>query len=197
LLDAATAAIRSQGADASMVDIATEAGITKPILYSHFGDKAGLVAAMAERVVVDLNGHLLAALAAGTTPRNRTFATIGAFVEFVEREPELYRFLVRGMAQPGTSVQPDLVDRIGNQIAAVLTAALRQAGDDSGPAELWAHAIIGAVFFGAELWLVRPVVTRDQLIEDLTRLLWDGLGSTGVAEADTAAVQAQLSPGLG
>ena len=38
------------GPQASMDEIAAEAGITKPILYSHFGDKAGLVHALAERV---------------------------------------------------------------------------------------------------------------------------------------------------
>ncbi|MCB1004958.1 MAG: helix-turn-helix transcriptional regulator [Acidimicrobiales bacterium] len=40
LADAAVRAIRTVGADASMADIAAEAGITKPVLYHHFGDKA-------------------------------------------------------------------------------------------------------------------------------------------------------------
>jgi AcrR family transcriptional regulator len=175
-----------------MVDIATQAGITKPILYSHFGDKAGLVAALAERVVSRLNDDLLAGLGRGATPRERTAETIGAFVDFVQEEPALYRFLVRGVAEPTTGQTTDLVGRIGNVIGLVLTAALRDAGADSGPAELWANAIVGAVFFGAEWWLERPLLTRDQLVEDLTRLLWDGLASTGVGDADPTTVGTSL-----
>ena len=49
LLGAAERAIRRIGPHASMDEIAAEAGITKPILYSHFGDKAGLVTALSGR----------------------------------------------------------------------------------------------------------------------------------------------------
>ena len=54
LADAAIRAIRAIGADASMADIAAEAGISKPVLYHHFGDKAGLAAAIADRFLVEL-----------------------------------------------------------------------------------------------------------------------------------------------
>ena len=71
LLDAAERAIRRVGPKASMDEIAAEAGITKPILYSHFGDKAGLVTARAERVATQLNETILRELAtpASSEPR--------------------------------------------------------------------------------------------------------------------------------
>lgn len=198
LLDAAIAAIRSQGADASMVDIATEAGITKPILYSHFGDKAGLVAALAERAVIELNETLATGLATGESARDRMRATIDAFVGFIEHEPQLYRFLVRGALGPDTGVDDlDLVARITNQITVVLAGALRAAGDDSGPAELWAYGIVGGVFFGAEWWLSRPVLTRETLVDDLTRMLWDGLGSTGLEQVDPDQLEPRVRKTLG
>ena len=37
-----------------MADIAAEAGISKPVLYHHFGDKAGLAAAIADRFLAEL-----------------------------------------------------------------------------------------------------------------------------------------------
>ncbi|MBC7679270.1 MAG: TetR/AcrR family transcriptional regulator, partial [Pseudorhodobacter sp.] len=49
LLAAADAVVQRDGASASMASIAAEAGITKPILYRHFGDKGGLYAALTER----------------------------------------------------------------------------------------------------------------------------------------------------
>ena len=49
LLDAAIDLIRTAGPEVAMDEIAAACGITKPVLYSHFGDKAGLGDAMAER----------------------------------------------------------------------------------------------------------------------------------------------------
>ena len=51
LLDAACRVIERTGPSASMQEMAAEAGITKPILYRHFGDKAGLLRALALRSV--------------------------------------------------------------------------------------------------------------------------------------------------
>ena len=176
-----------------MNELAAAAGITKPILYSHFGDKAGLVAALAGRAVDELNETLAAGLATGTTARDRMRATIDAFVGYIEREPQMYRFLVRGALGSDTGVDElELVARIANQITVVLAGTLRAAGADSGPAELWAYGIVGGVFFGAEWWLGRPVLARETLVDDLTRMLWDGLGSTGLGRIDPA----DLEPGL-
>lgn len=44
LLEAAERIVLRDGPDASMNAIAAEAGITKPILYRHFGDKGGSTA---------------------------------------------------------------------------------------------------------------------------------------------------------
>jgi AcrR family transcriptional regulator len=49
LLEAADRVVLRDGPGASMNAIAAEAGITKPILYRHFGDKGGLYAALAKR----------------------------------------------------------------------------------------------------------------------------------------------------
>lgn len=192
LLDAATAAIREKGADATMAELAAAAGITKPILYAHFGDKAGLGAALAQRVVEELNETLLGGLITGASAEDRVRATVEAFVGFVEREPELYRFLVAGGLD-----DMELVSQIGNQITIVLGTALRAAGGDSGPAELWSYAIIGAVFVSAEWWLARKVISRSQLVDDLCRLLWRGLESTGLGGVPVAAVEHDVAAALG
>src|SRR5437763_847242 len=76
LLDAAERVVEHRGSDASMAQIAAEAGITKPILYRHFGDKADLYRALAERLTGELLVELRAALATRGTLRDRTRATI-------------------------------------------------------------------------------------------------------------------------
>ena len=71
-----------------MDEIAAEAGITKPILYTHFGDKAGLVRALAGRVAEQVNREVTSALARSGEPREVLSSTLAAFCAFIEREPE-------------------------------------------------------------------------------------------------------------
>src|SRR5436853_6569415 len=94
LLDAASAAIRRDGAGVSMEALAAEAGVTKPILYKHFGDRDGLVAALAERFGGDLVAELEANLARDLPPEQLLRSTVDAYLAFIERDPHVYRFLV-------------------------------------------------------------------------------------------------------
>ena len=101
LLDAADRIVRAGGRDTSMEEIAAEAGITKPILYRHFGDKDGLHEALAERYVELKEALLPAGKARGA--RERLAATIDAYLAYVEREPERYRFLLAAAERSRTA----------------------------------------------------------------------------------------------
>lgn len=185
LLDAAERAIRRVGPRASMDEIAAEAGITKPILYSHFGDKAGLTQALAVRVASELNRTVSDALTRSGEPRAVVASTIGAFCTFIEAEPELYRFLVQSAKQDADSTGPRLMSDIGGQIAVSLGGALRRAGADSGAAEPWAYAIVGMTFGGAGWWLQRRSMSKEDLVDYLTQLLWSGLSGAGLGAIDS------------
>ena len=181
LLDAATRAIRRLGPNVSMDDVAAEAGMTKPILYAHFGDKAGLASALAQRFAGDVIPEVLGAFGRDLEPQQIVRAAIDTFIEFVERDPQVYRFLVRGVAGGDNGfVEQQLVIFFGLQLAQVLRTGLRDAGSDSGPSEVWAFAILGAVFSAAEWWLARPSMSRSDLVDYLTALLWGGLGNGGI-----------------
>ena len=80
LLEAALRAVRRDGARVSMDDVAHEAGLTKPVLYTHFGDKAGLGAAIAAHVGDTLAGEIGQALDPTVTPRAQIRAAVSAFV---------------------------------------------------------------------------------------------------------------------
>jgi AcrR family transcriptional regulator len=180
LLDAAERAIRRVGPKASMDEIAAEAGITKPILYSHFGDKAGLVQALAGRVARRLNRTVTDALTRSGEPRDVVGSTIEAFCTFIEDETELYRFLVQSARHDVDASGPRLLTDIGSQISVSLGSALRRAGADSGAAEPWAFAIVGMTFGGAAWWLQRRTMSKDDLVGYLTQLLWSGLAGAGL-----------------
>ena len=170
-----------------MDELAAEAGLTKPILYANFGDKAGVAAALAERYLGDLVPAVLGAFAGGREPKEMVRSAIDTFIEFVERDPQVYRFLVRGVAGADRSfIEQRLVAELGSRIAQVLRTGLRAAGADTGPAEVWSFAILGTVLAGAEWWQARPTMSRVDLVDYLTQLVWGGLSGGGVASLDAA-----------
>jgi AcrR family transcriptional regulator len=177
LLDAAVRAIRRDGPLVSMDVIAAEAGVTKPIVYRHFGDRVGLASALAEQFGAALVADLDEALSRDLPPEQLLRATIDAYLAFVERDPQLYSFLVGRLGAPvGTDMANGLVTQVGTRVALVLGEQLRTLGIDSGPAEAWAFGIVGMVHLAGDWWLERRTMTRARLVEDITTLLWHGLG---------------------
>jgi AcrR family transcriptional regulator len=187
LLDAADRVIRRRGAGASMDEIALEAGISKPILYRHFGDKDGLHQALAERYVEALLGDLRAARVT-TDPRANIAAGIDAYLAFIEREPEGYRFLLSAAAQPRTSaIVDDFRRRLAVDCAFATAERLRRSGLDPELAEPWAYGVVGMVRSVGIWWLDTRAVSREQLVERLTALLWGGFSMLiGSAERPAA-----------
>ena len=187
LLDAAIGIIREDGPSVSMDALAAAGGVTKPIIYRHFGDRAGLIHAVAHRFAEDLLTEIRSALGRQTDPRSVLADTVDAYLRFVEREPNVYRF-VQGHAPSSEAVDMTaFVRQIASEVALVLGERLRQAGEDSGAAEPWAHALVGMVHLSGDWWLERRTMPRERLVEYLLALAWDGLSSVPLpAEADAS-----------
>jgi AcrR family transcriptional regulator len=179
LLEDAIAAIRERGAGVTMDQLARRGGVTKPILYRHFGDRDGLIAAIAERFADGLLGEIDQALLRDDADRKELLeGTVGAYLGFIEREPELYRFLVhQALTHPNgpVSMSP-LVDGIARQVAVVIGEQLRKDGNDAGPSVPWAYGIVGLVHQAGDWWLEDRTMTREALCDYLVDLLWNGLG---------------------
>jgi AcrR family transcriptional regulator len=176
LLDTATEVVRRLGANTTMEAVAAEVGVAKPVLYRYFGNRSGLFDALAARVAVTLEKALSQALASGLPPRQRMEAAIDAYVGVLESDPEVYRFVTTRMRSEA-SAPGGAFDETTTMLARALGEALRRAGRDSGPAEVWAAGITGMIHVAAERWLLHPVMTRAALVEHLSDLLWSGLGA--------------------
>ncbi|TAL26393.1 MAG: TetR/AcrR family transcriptional regulator [Frankiales bacterium] len=176
LLDAADRIVRRDGPAASMAAIAAEAGISKPILYRHFGDKSGLYAALAERYTTRLLDDLQAALRSGTTRRDRVERTIGAYLSAIEEEPQVYRFLVHSdEAAPAQSQVRSFTRRLSVLLADGIATEI-----DAPPARAaaWGHGIVGMVQAAGDWWLETGGATRTELVEELTALLFGAYGTS-------------------
>jgi AcrR family transcriptional regulator len=188
LLDASVDAIREIGPGITMEQLARAGGVTKPILYRHFGDRDGLIRAIAERFSADLLSSVTAPLSADVDARALLRSTVDSYVTFIERETNLYRFMVqhppeRTVGVPGMS---GLVDLIARQVAQVAGQRLRDAGRDSGAAVPWAYGIVGLVHQAGDWWVDDRTMSRDTLVGYLVTLLWDGLGEARGSDAADA-----------
>ena len=182
LLAAADLVVQRDGASVSMATIAAEAGITKPILYRHFGDKSGLYAALAERHTDRLLDALVDALTAGGTARERVERTIGTYLAEIEAQPQVYRFLVQSDETAPTLVR-GFLRRLQELLAAGIAHELQLPPEDPRTS-VWAAGIVGMVQAAGDWWLEARDGTREDLARQLTDLLWGAYAAA--AQAVTA-----------
>ncbi|MEE2037942.1 TetR/AcrR family transcriptional regulator [Nocardiopsis sp. CT-R113] len=169
ILDAADRVIQRDGPDASMLAIAAEAGISKPILYRHFGDKGGLYRALAQRHVDPLIERIREELHQHTRFEVRARATVGAYLSMISQNLNLYRFLMDRATAEDSRMRGDLgmmVRRLGEELAEQLLTETRVGSRLRS--QIVAHAVVGMVQAAGEWWLEHPEVGEQEIIDDLT-----------------------------
>jgi AcrR family transcriptional regulator len=180
LLDACVRAIREHGHEVSMAQLAAEAGVTRPVLYDAFGDRAGVAAALVARYGIEVDQALGSSFGKSITLRDALVEGIEFFVRFIEREPDVFRFLEAAAAAPD---QIGLMERsISVRLGEVLSGALRTVGGDPNMGPTWAHALLGMVFAAVEWWSAERSVSRRALVVHLESFMSGALASAGIAD---------------
>jgi AcrR family transcriptional regulator len=186
-VEAALRVLASSGPDLPMDAVASEAGVTKPVLYRYFSDKAALVEALGEAGSALLFARLMPAMRSDRPPLERVRDAVGAYFAVIDEHPNLYWLLARwpaadSAAEParaaahggGSTVQRDK-DQIATSLTAILGDYLRVFGVDSGGAEPWAFGITGLVQSTGEWWLSRRSMSRMHVVDYVTQLIWAAL----------------------
>jgi AcrR family transcriptional regulator len=179
-LEAAIEVIRTEGAGASMDQVAAKIGVTKPVVYRYFGDRNGMYRAVAERYCGELRNKFRAAMSTTTDLRSVVVVSVDAYLELVERDPQVHRFLIQpqppGRAGDGPAITP-FIRSVAAEIVDALRFRLQAAALDPEVAEPWGHALVGMVQGAAIWWSEHRTMPRTRLVEHLVTLLWVGLGS--------------------
>jgi AcrR family transcriptional regulator len=127
----------------SMDDIAHRAGVSKPILYDHYGSKEGLLAALVERAGEQLQVVVVSAATSASDRESALAAGIRSYFSFVEEHsPAWYVVAVEG---PGTAARPALENlraALARLVADLVVAELPTL--DSVDARLYAEMLTGA-----------------------------------------------------
>jgi AcrR family transcriptional regulator len=173
LVDTAEQVFVASGfAGASMEDVADAAGVTKPVIYDHFGSKDGLLAA----VVARLGDQMLEQTAAAATgsPEEALRQGLTAYFRFVDRHAGAWSVLLREVA-PGTQASAE-VDRVRaaqvEMIAALITLHLTTR--DADRALVYAHAVSGAAERLAAVRLTEKKVSPQRAAALLMDVMWSG-----------------------
>ena len=99
LVDAATAVFDGRDpAGVTFEEIADAAGVSRALVYNYFGDRQGLIEAVARRASERLSERVTAALAATRGLREALAAAIRASLEFAQEDPAGYRFAIGSTA---------------------------------------------------------------------------------------------------
>jgi AcrR family transcriptional regulator len=184
LLDAADRVVMRDGPEASMNAIAAEAGVTKPILYRHFGDKNGLYRALAEQHIAELLDILHRAMATPGGRRSRTVATIDAYLAMIESRPQLYRFLMHHAGTESADVRSQValfIRRLGEELSELIMVNVGLNEADRPKARAWAHGVVGMVQAAADWWLEEQPCPRAEMVGHLADLLGGALADTGAS----------------
>ncbi|GAA2232747.1 MULTISPECIES: TetR family transcriptional regulator [Kitasatospora] len=208
LLNAADRVVQRDGPGASMNAIAAEAGITKPILYRHFGDRNGLIGALTERHTSGLLAAVRAALDEPLERRDRVEHVLDVYLAAIESRPQVYRLLTHpepgDPTGAGNALAPAL-KRIADEIGEAVRAQIDLGSDGPLLADAWGRAITGMVLAAGDWWLEQQPCSRARMVRSLADLLWGRLATAaplpqaavppGVQSPD--AVQPNRAPGYG
>jgi AcrR family transcriptional regulator len=195
LLDVTKELVGERGFHELSVDaIARRAGISRPIVYSHFGDLGGLLEAMLERESASALGQLAGVLpgeASDRDPSEALLAALRGYLEAVRADPVTWRRVL----MPPEGAPELLRERIRagrDAVIEVLAAFVERTApaDESPDPELTARFLSAIADEAARLLLTNP---RRYSVDRLSGHGAWLLGRVGAAPAKEAKEKARRS----
>ena len=177
LIGVARLCFAEKGLDGTSIEeIAARAGVSKPIIYEHFGGKEGLYAVVVDREVTTLLRALREALT-DPTAGSRRLLELGslALLDYIEACPEGFQIIMRDSSEVGGSGFASILNDVIVRIEGVLIPRFAVRGFDPKAVPLIAQALAGLVAMTAQWWLDNPEFTKNEVASHLVNLAWNGM----------------------
>ena len=177
LLDVGRSLFAERGFDATSVEeIAQRAGVSKPVVYEHFGGKEGLYAVVVDREMRSLLDAITGVLSSSGHPRELLEQAALALLTYIEQETDGFRILVRDSPVASTSgTFSSLLNDIASQAEYILAREFKTRGFEPKLAGLYSQALVGMVALTGQWWLEVRKPKRDEVAAHLVNLAWNGL----------------------
>ena len=176
LIDIARALFAERGYEGTSVEeVAQRAGVSKPVVYEHFGGKEGLYAVVVDREMSALLDGVTASLT-NNQYRPRVEAVTLALLTYIEERTDGYRVLIRDSPpslSPGT--YSTLFNDAVSQVASILAGDFSRRGLDPELAPMYARALVGSVSMTAQWWMEAREPKKEVVAAHLVNLMWNGL----------------------
>lgn len=176
LIDIGRTLFAERGYDATSVEeIAHQAGVSKPVVYEHFGGKEGLYAVVVDRETSALLDMVTGALTGGH-PRELLEQAAFALLDYIDQNTDGFRILVRDspVAQ-STGTFASLISDIASQVEHVLGLEFKSRGYDPKLAPMYAQMLVGMVALTGQWWLDVRRPNKAEVAAHLVNLAWNGL----------------------
>lgn len=177
LVEVAKLVFAEMGYDgASVEEIANRAGVSKPIVYEHFGGKEGVYAVVVDRETSRLLEMITSRLGPNLGARDQVRGSAMAFLDYIEADPAGFRVLTRDSpASFSGGGLAGLLSDVAATAQEVLAGFFERTGVPVDSAPLYAHALVGMVVQVGAWWAEERTPDKETVAEHLTALAYQGL----------------------
>lgn len=160
----------------SVEEIAASAGVSKPIVYEHFGGKEGLYAVVVDREVRTVQSRITAALATpGVGSRQLIELATIAMLGYIEDNPDGFRIIARDAPLASGEAFSTILSDAATQVEELLVEAFDRHGFDPATTPLYAQGLVGIVALAGQWWLDDQSFTKEEVATHLVNLAWNGM----------------------
>jgi AcrR family transcriptional regulator len=176
LLDVALRVFAERGFHpTSMNDLAEAAGVTKPVLYQHFGSKRELYLELLDDVGSRLRESIGKATSEAATPRQQVERGFAAYFRFVAEHEAAFQVLFGGGSRRDEEFAA-YARRVEDSIADMVAGLIDVPGLDERTRRLLAHGIVGLAEGASRHWMLSGSDgDPDELAHRVAELAWAGL----------------------
>ena len=148
--------------------IADEAGVSRSLVYTYFGDRGSLFAAAYNHELERLDGEIDGALESLGSDRDRLAKAVAAYLGFAWRHRQSWQLIASASSSRHPAVREAIQART-ERIASSIT--------DSPEARMLVRGVIGMLEAAAIHTLENDDADPDALAALLTQVIWDGVSS--------------------
>nr|WP_258236745.1 TetR/AcrR family transcriptional regulator [Nocardioides campestrisoli] len=176
LVEVARGLFAERGFDGTAIEeVATRAGVSKPVVYEHFGGKEGLYAVVVDREVTQLLTTMRDSLTNGTS-RELLQSAAAALLDFVEANPDGFRILVRDSPIGASSSSfRSIIGDVTSRVEGILMTKFKEKELDPRVAPMYAQMLVGMVAMVGQWWLDTREPAKEVVAAHLVNLAWNGL----------------------
>jgi AcrR family transcriptional regulator len=188
MLAAARALFAERGyGEVTMDEVAAAVGVTKPLLYTYFGNKERLYLACMEPAAHELRDAVASAVAEADRPADALELGVQAFFSFVDRDRDAWRVLFDETLPAGGEVARRVAEhreRLEAVVAGLVVARLpgRRRGRAAVEVEALSTALLGAAESLARWWLRTDALSAAEAAELLIETVEPGLRARTTGE---------------